>query len=378
MKQSIDSSRPPNQAFDDTISLDDVVRPLIKDWKLLFFLPLLVGALAYGLSFLIPKTYLSTTTFLPPQQQTSSALASLASLSAFAGLAGGNIRSPSDQYLAMMESVTVQDRIIEHFKLRDVYEVELRIQAREQLSKATDISLGKKDGLIRVSVEDRDPQRAAAVANRYVEELQNLTTSIAVTEAQQRRAFFESQMLTIKQRLIESQLALEKTGFNAGALKAEPRAAAETYAELRAQLTAAEVRLQTLRSTLADGAPEMQQIAATVRSLRQQLTQLEVQQTGAQKSGADTDYVGRYREFKYQEMLFELMAKQYEIARLDESREGALIQVVDVAQPAEQKFKPKRSLITFASALLAGLAVAAMLVARPMLARRRQGVTSPA
>lgn len=376
--QSVDSSRPQPGVFDDTIVLDDVVRPLIKGWRFLLFIPLLVGILAYGVSFLIPKTYLSTTTFLPPQQQTSSALASLASLSAFAGLAGGNMRSPGDQYLAMLESVTVQDRIVEHFKLLNVYEVELRMQARERLGGATELSLGKKDGLIRVSVEDHDPQRAAAMANRYVEELQRLTTSIAVTEAQQRRVFFESQMQASKQRLTDSQLALQQTGFNAGALKAEPRAAAETYAQLRAQLTAAEVRLQTLRSTLADGAPEVQQVATTVQSLRQQLTRLEAQQAGAQDSGADADYVGRYREFKYQELLFELMAKQYEMARLDESREGALIQVVDVAQPAEQKFKPKRSLITLASALLTGLAVAALLVARPMLVRRRQGRAHPA
>jgi capsule polysaccharide export protein KpsE/RkpR len=302
---------------------------------------------------------------LPPQQQQSAAAASLASLGALAGIAGGalGVKSPADQYVALMQSVNVSDRIIDRFKLMSVYKADYRQEAYEELSERVRIAIGKKDGLISVAVEDHDPERAAAMANQYVDELRRMTATLALSEAQQRRVFFEKRMAQAKQQLTHAQTALQSSGFGAGALKAEPKAAAETYAKLRAELTAAEVRLQTLQGSLTGNAPEVRQQSAMAQALRQRLGQLEAE---TNQGAASADYVSRYREFKYQETLFELMAKQFELARVDESREGALIQVVDEARPAERKSRPKRALIALGCAFLVGvLLVLRLLWQRP-------------
>jgi capsule polysaccharide export protein KpsE/RkpR len=222
------------------------------------------------------------------------------------------------------------------------------------------VSLGKKDGLVAVEVDDIDRERAAAIANRHVEELRRMTSRLALTEAQQRRAFFEVQLKQTKDRLTTAQEALQGSGFDSGALKADARAAAEGYARLRAELTAAEVRLQTLRRNMADNSTEVQQALTTVSALRSQLARLEA----PIEANTGPDYVSKFREFKYQETLFDLFARQYELARVDESREGALIQVVDVAKPAERKSRPKRGLIAVATTLASFIALAAFFLVR--------------
>ncbi len=342
----------------------ELLTPAARHWRSLVIVPIAAGALALGATYLVKPVFSSATSFLPPQQQQSSATAALASLGAVAGLAtAAGLKSPADQYVALMQSNTVSDRLIDKFKLKDVYDVKFLDQARKALSKHAQVNAGKKDGLIIVDVEDTDPVRAAAIANQYVEELRRLTSVIAISEAQQRRMFFEKQLQDTKGRLVSAQVALQSSGFNAGAIKAEPKAAADTYARLRAQLTAAEVRLQTMRGSLADGNPEIQQQLAAVQALRGQVAELEKADDASAGTGAP-DYVGKYREFKYQETLFDLLARQYELARVDESREGALIQVVDTAQPAERKSRPQRALIAVATTFLVGLGYALFLVMR--------------
>ena len=357
---------------DEGLSLLDLALPLAMHLKLLFFGPLLAGLAALGISYLIAPTFTATTTFLPPQQQQSAAASALASLGALSGLAGaaGGIKSPGDQYVALMQSVSVTDRLVDKFKLMDVYEAEYRFEARKELASNVRITLGKKDGLITVAVDDVDPQRAADMANRHVEELRRVTSELALTEAQQRRMFFENQLKETRDKLVSAQQALQSSGFSPGALRAEPRAAAEGYARLKAEATAAEVRLQTLRRGLVDTAPEVQQQQTLLAALRAQVTKLET----SIDVPRDGDYVGKYREFKYQETLFELFSRQYELARLDESREGALIQVVDVAAKPEWKSKPKRGQI----ALVATLAAAIFLVAFVLVSHAwRRGATQP-
>lgn len=347
---------------DEGIDLLELGSHLLSQWKLLVSVPLLVGTLTLGGTYLIKPTFTAKTTFLPPQQQQSSAASALASLGALAGLAGGavNIKTPGDQYISLMQSVNVEDRIIDRFKLMELYEAKFRFEARNKLEQNVRISLGKKDGLITVEADAKDPQLAADMANQYVAELRRLTSELALTEAQQRRAFFETELKSTKTKLSEAQLALQSGGFNAGAIKAEPKAAAENYAQLKAQLTAAEVRLQALRRTLTDTAPEVQQQASLVGALQGQLIKLEARTDDT--SGAD--YVSRYREYKYQEALYELFSKQYEIARLDESREGGLIQVIDVATPPEHKSKPKRAFAALSGTLLAALLLSVALMIR--------------
>lgn len=353
----------PEQPDEPQGSMLEILVPLLEHWKLLVAGSLLVGASAFGVASLIPPTFTASTSFLPPQQQQSSATAALSQLGALAGLAGGSglsVKTPADQYVALMESVTVSDRIIDAFKLIGVYELRYRVDARRKLADNVTMRVGKKDGLITVEVDDRDPRRAADIANRYVDELRRMTDTIAIGEAQQRRLFFDTQLKQTRDRLADAQRALQESGFSQGALKAEPKAAAETYARLRAEVTAAEVRLQTLRRALSDNAPEVQNQQATLVALRSQLARAEQ----SSEIGNGPDYVSKYREFKYQETLFELFARQYELARVDESREGGLIQVVDAALPPERKSKPKRGLIAVAATLLAGLGLAVFVVAR--------------
>ena len=161
---------------------------------------------------------------------------------------------------------------------------------------------------------------------------------------------------------------LRASGFDAGAIKAEPKAAAEGYARLRAEVTAAEVRLQAMRGSLADDTPEVRQQQAMLTALRGQLARLEQ----SSDVNAGPDYVGKYREFKYQETLFDLFARQYELARVDESREGALIQVVDVAQPPERKSRPKRGLVAVVTTLATAVVLLAGLLMRDSWRRGRQ------
>ena len=343
-----------NPQDDDGIDLLDLLTVLASRWRLLVIAPLVAGAAALGVTYLIAPTFTSKTTFLPPQQQQSAAASALASLGALSSLAGGaaGIKSPGDQYVALMQSVNVEDRIIDKFKLMDVYEAKYRFLARKTLESNVRIALGKKDGLITVEVDAEDPQLAADMANQHVTELRRLSGELALTEAQQRRVFFETELKRTRLRLTEAQQVLQSSGFNAGALKVEPKAAAEGYARLKAEVTSAEVRLQAMRRGMADASPDVQQQLALLGALQSQLVKLE----STVSAPNDADYISRYREFKYQETLFDLFSRQYELARMDESREGALIQVVDVATPAEYKSKPKRALpalmTTFAVMLL--------------------------
>lgn len=330
-----------------------LLRALAARWKLLAFGPVLVAAAALGITYLIAPTFTARTIFLPPQPAATSTTAALATLGAITGATANipGLRTGPDQHVALLQTDNVRDRLVDRFDLLRVYDKELRIDARNKLADNVRIALGRRDGLVTVEVDDRDPKRAADIANAHVDELRRLGATLAITEAQQRRAFFERQLAQTRDRLAAAQLALRGSGFDAGALKAEPRAAAESYARLRAETTAAEVRLQSMRSALVDSAPELVQQRSVVSALRAELARAEQ----AQAPSGDADYTARYREFKYQETLFDLFARHYEMARVDEAREGALIQVVDVAQPPEKKSKPKRLLTAAAAGAVAAL-----------------------
>jgi uncharacterized protein involved in exopolysaccharide biosynthesis len=364
----------PVEPAEDEISLLDLALVVAENLRLLIIGPLLVGLAALGYSFAIPPTFTARAVMLPPQQQQSSAAAALQSLGALAGIAGGaaGIKSPADQYVALMQTTTVEDRLIEQFKLMEVYEAKFKADARKALETNTRISAGKKDGMITIEFDDKDPQRAAAVANAYIEELRRVTTVLAMTEAQQRRMFFEKQLEQTKTRFTAAQRALQAAGINEGSIRAEPKAAAEAYARLRAEATAAEVRLQAMRGYLTEVAPEFKQAQNQHAALRTQLGRTESSNAAA----ADGDYINKFREFKYQETLYDLFARQYELAKVDESREGALIQVVDPATPPERKSKPKKAMIAVVATLATGFALLLWVFVRHALRNARQDAAS--
>lgn len=337
----------------DEIGILDFAQVLVDHLRLLIVVPVLVGCAALAVGFVMSPVYTAATRFLPPQQQQSMSASMLQSLGALGGLAAGagGIKNPGDQYIAFLKSESVQDPLIAQFKLVERFEDTYVDDARRKLEKFTRFTNGK-DGIITIEYDDEDPAFAADMANAYVAKLGDLLSRLAVTEAQQRRVFFERQLLEAKNKLIKAEQALKATGIDRSVLRMTPQSAVEGIARLQAQISAQEVKVVSMRGYLAAGSPDLRQAQTELGALQGQLRKAQ-QEEPPVAAGASNDYIARFRDFKYSETLFELYAKQYELARVDESREGALIQVVDPAKPPERRSSPKRGTMAVVSALIA-------------------------
>ena len=350
--QSMPSSMHPD---DDEISLLDLLQVVADNLRLLVLGPLVAGLLALGYSYTITPTFTATTKFMPPQQQQSGAAAMLAGLGALGGLAGAaGIKNPGDQYVAFLKSNSLQDALVDRLKLMERLGTKSREGARSAVGGSVVIA-SSKDGLITIDASDKDPAFAAQLANAHIEELGKLLNRLAVTEAQQRRLFFEKQLTNAKDNLVKAEQALKTSGVNSSALKASPGAAVEGMAKLKAGITVQEIKLASMRGYLAESAPDFKQAQTELAAMRAQMARAEKEEPAA--NSGDSDYIARFRDFKYHETLFELFAKQYEMARIDESREGAVIQVLDAAQPPERKSKPKRAQMAMMTTLATGFAL---------------------
>ncbi len=322
--------------------------------------------LSVVISLLLPKTYTANAKIMPPQQnQSMGAMAALGSqLGPLAALVGGGLglRSPSDLYVAMLRSRTVADDLIDRFSLMDVYHKKLRVDARKKLEDRS-LIIAAKDGVISVSVDDRDPRRAAEMANAYAEELEKLTKILAVSEAAKRRLFFEREVKMASDDLANSEVALKQTQEKTGLilLDSQSRAMIESLTSLRARVAAQEVLVQQMRTFATPENPELIREEKALEALRDQLNRLEGGQ--GKRLFADVpienvptaglEYVRKYRDVKYREALFELLAKQYEAAKIDEARDSLIVQVLDKAVPPERKSGPLRALIVLGSTFLA-------------------------
>jgi len=262
------------------------------------------------------------------------------------------MKNPADQYVAMIRSRSVADRLIEKFGLKAVYEATLPEDARLELARNSTVTAGK-DGLIVIDVDDPEPARAAALANGYVAELRNMLRNLAIEESSQRRSFFETRLADARDKLVRSEKLLRDSSVSLTVLKADPRAAVEAVARMRAAITVTELRIASMRGFLSESSPDLRQAKQELEALKSQLSQA-VRGDGAEV-GEGGEYIGRYRTFKYHETLYELLAKQYEMARLDEAREGSLVQVVDEAVAPQRRAFPRRGLIATVTALTTGL-----------------------
>lgn len=352
------------QGQENEISFADFFAAVKESIKLLVVFPLVCGLAAFGFSFLVKPTFTAETSFLPPQQQQSAAAAMLQGLGSLGGMAGAasGLKNPADQYVAFIRSRSVNDALVRRFDLQARYGVGLHEDATRALESKVRVAAGR-DGLVRVEVDDVSPEFAAQLANAHVDELRNLLSRLAVTEAQQRRAFYEKQLEQAKAKLAQAQEDLQGSGIQEGALRAEPRMAAETYAKLKAEVTSAQVRIQAMRSYFSEHSPEFKLAQSNLRALSDQLKRTEA----ANQGSTDGGYFAKYREFKYQEVLFEMYAKQFELAKLDEAREGAIIQVVDVAQPPQRKAKPRRASYAVLATFVAGFIALVFVVTRVVL-----------
>jgi tyrosine-protein kinase Etk/Wzc len=330
------------------------------------------AVLATLVSFLLPVRYEAKVLLLPPQQNSSvgsallGQLGNMGSLGSLAALAGGGlgIKNPADMYLSLLTSRTVEDALIQRFDLMKEYHDKRMSDARREFENRTTAIAGVKDGLIRISVEDSDPKRAADLANGYVEEFRKLSASLAITEAARRRLFFEQQLQQAKDDLTKAEEAMRKTQQSTGVLQidSQARALIESAAVLRGQVMAKQVQIQSMQSFAADDNPSLilakQELAALQSQLErlagsQQDTGSDINLSKGRVTESGLEYLRRYRDLKYSETVFELLAKEFEIAKLDEAREGSIVQVVDAAVTPDKRSFPPRALIVVLLTLIA-------------------------
>ncbi|WP_426078141.1 GumC family protein [Janthinobacterium sp. PSPC3-1] len=338
----------------------DLLIVLAKHKKLIIGLPLIVAIAAAGLSFAMPDVYKASSKFLPPQQAQSGAAALLSQLGGAAtGLAG--IKNPNDLYIGMLRSRTIADKLIGQYDLKKIYNTKSMEQARRILESNTTIAVGK-DGLITIDVEDQDRKRVALLTNSYVDELFQLTRVLAVTEASQRRMFFEKQLELSKNNLANAEMTLKGALDTHGVINvdSDSRAIVETVARLRAQISAKEIQLNSMQAFVTTNNQDYKRAQQELNSSRAELSKLENGRPSLAGESASDDKkqiglanIKLLRDVKYYQMLYELLAKQYEVARLDEAKDTSMIQVLDIAIEPEKKFKPKRALMTLMAAALA-------------------------
>jgi uncharacterized protein involved in exopolysaccharide biosynthesis len=318
-----------------------------------------------AVSLLLPRSYTATTRIMTPQQTPSAAGLMMNQGSGASGgqlamaAAGGlNLRNPNDLYIGLLQSRPVADAILEQFGLRRLYHANDGTVARRKLAAHTSI-LSEKSTLLSVAVTDHDAQRAAAMANAYTEQLRLLTKTLALSEASHRRMFYEEQLKHAKDDVVAAELAFRQIEQKKGLvqLDAQAKAMIATLAALHAQVSAKQVELEALRSYSTEQNPEVQLSERQLRALEQEVAELEQRQQhgsaagsselGLQDvAGAGLEYLRAEHELQYRQILFDLLLKQYDVARLDEAKDAAVVQVVEAAIPPDRASSPGRGLIT--------------------------------
>jgi uncharacterized protein involved in exopolysaccharide biosynthesis len=338
------------------------------------------SAIAALVVFLMPPTFTAEAVILPPQADQSAQAMLMGSLAGLGGLGGlgaaaaggaGLLRNPVELYIGVLKSRTIADALIAKFHLQQVYRRRDLTATRKELERRTSITTGR-DSLIRIRVEDHDRFRAAALANAYTDELHRQNSRLALTSAAQRRLFFEQQLAAEKNTLADSEIYLKKTQQASGLIfpPGQSEALIRSIAQLRAEIAAREVQLESMRTYATADNPQVQMLERELAALREQARTLEAGKAAAgsidvsarRLPEANLDYIRSLRDLKYHEALFEILAKQYEAARIDEARLAPVIQVVDFAVAPGRKSGPPRALLTVAAGCLGALAAGAFVL----------------
>ncbi|MGB9513304.1 MAG: Wzz/FepE/Etk N-terminal domain-containing protein, partial [Candidatus Acidiferrum sp.] len=349
---------------------------------------LVLGAL---LAFSLSKRYESTTRLMPPDEQSSSGLAMLAALttkttgtSSLSPLAGDLLgaKNSSALFIGILRSNTVEDRLIQRFNLRHIYKARYEEGARHILAANTSIDEDRKSGIIFITVTDTDPKRAMAIANAYVEELNQLVAELSTSSAHRERVFLEGRLIGVKRDLDQasvdfSQFASKNKTID---IKEEARAMLQGAATIEGQLIAAESELKGLQALYTDSNVRVRAVQGRVAELRSEMAKLGGSTSEKVPSGASsTDstfpslqnlpllgvtYADLYRRVEIQEAVYEALTKQYELAKVEEAKETPSVKVLDPASMPERKTFPPRGLIILAAALLAMCATAAFLIGK--------------
>lgn len=274
-------------------------------------------------SVLLPVRYTAITRIMPPQQAVPSAAmfmnqmanSGTGSLAAAAGM-GLGLKNPNDIYIGLLNSRPVADAIIQQFGLAKLYRAKDMTAARKKLAEIT-VVVSEKNGFIAVSVTDQDRKRAAAMANAYTNELRLLTKTLAVTEASQRRLFYEDQLKQAKDALLAAELSFQQIQQSKGlvALDAQAKAMIESLALLRDQVAAREVQVQALRSYSTERNPDLLLAERELSSIKEEAARLE-QRSHLPGSavlglgdvpGAGMEYLRAEHELKYRQAMFDLL-----------------------------------------------------------------------
>ena len=348
-----------NDAADNReLSVLELLAALARRKKLILGLPFLTAVVAAGISLMLPVFFTASVRILPPQQSQSSSTAIVAQLmGGVAGALGAGLKSQSDVYIAMLKSRTLTDSLVQRFELAKVYAIASTSDARAELEKRTNVTPGR-DGLITVEVDDLDPARAAELANAYIDELYKLTNVLAVTESSKRRLFYERQLVQAKDNLSNAEITARRSLEQGGVVKVDDqgRAMLSTTARLRSTISQQEVQIEAMRTFASERNPELKLAQSELQAMRNELTRMETGSGNARTVKGDEkgmDGLRLLRDIKYQETLYELLAKQFELAKMDEAREASAIQVLDKAVVPERKSKPKRAVIVLTWAFFA-------------------------
>ena len=359
----------------------DLMIILSRRKQIILATTLVTAVLAAIVALLLPNRYTATATILPPQQSGSlaaSMIGQLGTLGPMAAMAQKDLglKNPNELYVGMLHSRTVQSALIRQFDLQRVYREKNASDARKDLENASSIVLGK-EGFIAISVEDKDRSRAPQIANAYVEELRRLTQDLAVTEASQRRLFFERQLELAKNHLADAEQALKETEQKTGLIQLDGQAKAiiESVVRLRATIAEKEVELHAMRLFSTEQNPDVRLREQQLSGMRAQLALMEKQSSGpgnvpgniqvpvGNVPEAGLQYIRKLRDLKYAETIFELLAKQYEAAKLDEAKTAAIIQVLDTAVEPDRKSSPKRIWIVTVALLVGFLGSSGYVIA---------------
>lgn len=372
-------------AQESEISLLEILTAIGEEKKTIGLFVLVGTALGLAIALLLTPVYTAKTTLLPPQQNQGGSSAMLASLGALAATAGvaGPLKTPEELYVGLLKTDSIANALIERFKLKERYEKSTLDETRRELTLNTQINADRKSTLISVTVDDWDPVFSAQLANAYAEELRRLMTRIAVTEAQQRRLFFEQQMEKAKTDFIRAELAVKQAQDKSGliSLDAQTQSTIGAAAQVRGQIVAREVQLQATRPFAGPENPELKRLLSELASLRTQLAKIEgggadVPARAGKDSAESLGNVRIFRELKYQEAIYTAMLQQFQLAKADEAREAPLVQQVDIGLPPDRKSKPKRAVIVLA-ALFFGLVLGLMVAFwRRVALRARQDPSS--
>jgi tyrosine-protein kinase Etk/Wzc len=362
---------------DKDVSVIDMAIVLAKHKWLIVFTTVGATILAVIYALLQPNIYSANAKILPPQQNQSANAALLGQLGALTGGGGGANRGSNDLYVGMLMSRSIADNVLKRFDLQKIYNVSTPGRARSILAANTSVSAGK-DNMITIAVEDTDPKRAAELANAYIDELYKLNQSLAVTEASQRRLFFERQLAQARENLALAERSAKQALENGGLVQVEGqgRAMLEGAARLRGQITVKEVQLSVMRSFATNDNPEFLRTQKELEAMRHELAKLEGS-GGARndsprgRNDAGIDSFRLLRNVKYYETIYDLLGKQYELARVDEAKDSSLIQVLDKAIEPETKSKPNRMLIVLLAAFAAFTAAVGLAFVREALNKVR-------